>query len=69
MKALDDFLGQVSKLRGEENPFIHALWVAPLLLIVFYYIGEGMKAVEKKHSAWVVQQNAKNAATVERKDR
>jgi hypothetical protein len=60
----------VSALRDrfQGSPFFHSLWLAPLLLTLFYYVGVGMKAVERRHDEWVVRQNARNAAVPSRKD-
>lgn len=54
------------KVQG--NPFVHSLWLAPLILTLFYYIGVGMKTVERSHDEWVARQNARNAAQTSRKD-
>lgn len=51
----------------QENPFLQSLWLAPLVLVIFYYVGLGFGWVEKKHAVWVKEQNARNAAAAERK--
>lgn len=68
--AMEQAAQQLAALRGkfQRNPFLHALWLAPLIVTIFYFIGEGMKAVERNHDAWVARQNVENAAAVERKE-
>lgn len=70
MGAMDQALQLSSTLRDrfQGNPFLHSLWLAPLMVTVFYYIGVGMKAIERNHDAWVARQNARNAASPERKE-
>ena len=52
----------------QGNPFVHSLWLAPLIITLFYYIGVGMKTVERSHDEWVARQNARNAAESSRKE-
>ena len=52
----------------QGNPFMHSLWLAPLILTLFYYIGVGMKTVERSHDEWVARQNARNAVESSRKE-
>jgi hypothetical protein len=52
----------------QGNPFVHSLWLAPLIITLFYYVGVGMKTVERSHDEWVARHNARNAAELSRKD-
>jgi hypothetical protein len=52
----------------QGNPFVHSLWLAPLIITLFYYIGVGMKTVERSHDEWVARQNARNAVESSRKE-
>ncbi len=50
---------EAAKEKLESNIFLTGAILAPLLLGVFYLIGECMRKVEAAHTKWVEEENRK----------